>query len=81
MRGPGNPPFDGSLPELMNMHCEQRAARPSWLRGGIPLEVERLVMRALAKDPELRPSMAELAFAFAELADVASTSETLRMAV
>ena len=77
----GNPPFDGSLPELMNKHTEQRAARPSWLRGGIPLEVERLVMRALAKDPALRPTMAELALALAELADVASASETLRMAV
>jgi serine/threonine-protein kinase len=77
----GNPPFDGSLPELMNKHCEQRPARPSWLRGGIPLEVERLVLRALAKDPAHRPTMAELALAFSDLADVASTSETLRMAV
>jgi serine/threonine-protein kinase len=77
----GNPPFDGSLPELMNKHCDQRPARPSWLRGGIPLEVERLVLRALAKAPELRPTMAELALAFADLADVALASETMRMAV
>jgi len=77
----GNPPFDGSLPELMNKHSDQRPARPSWLRAGIPLEVERLVLRALAKDPVLRPSMAELADAFADLADVSMASETLRMAV
>ena len=77
----GNPPFDGSLPELMNKHVDQRPARPSWLRAGIPLEVERLVLRALAKDPAMRPTMAELADAFADLADVASASETLRMAV
>lgn len=76
----GNPPFDGSLPELMNKHCEQRAARPSWLRGGIPGEVERLVLRALAKDPALRPTMAELALALADLAD-AGAGATLRMAV
>jgi serine/threonine protein kinase len=77
----GNPPFDGSLPELMNLHSEQRPARPSWLRAGIPLEVERLVLRALAKDPALRPSMAELADALADLAEVADSSTTLRMAV
>jgi serine/threonine-protein kinase len=77
----GNPPFDGSLPELMNLHCEQRPARPSWLRSAIPLEVERLVLRALAKEPALRPTMAELADALAELADVSLASETLRMAV
>jgi eukaryotic-like serine/threonine-protein kinase len=77
----GNPPFDGSLPELISMHAEQRPARPSWLRSGIPLDVERLVLRALAKEPSLRPSMAELADALAELADVSLASETLRMAV
>lgn len=77
----GNPPFDGSLPELMNKHTDQRPARPSWLRAGIPLEVERLVLRALAKDPAMRPSMADLADALADLADVAMASETLRMAV
>ena len=77
----GNPPFDGSLPELMNKHTEQRPARPSWLRAGIPLDVERLVVRALAKEPALRPTMAELADALADLADVSDAGETLRMAV
>ena len=28
----GDMPFDGSLPELMLAHLEQRPARPSWLR-------------------------------------------------
>jgi serine/threonine-protein kinase len=76
-----NPPFDGSLPELMNQHCEHRPARPSWLRVGIPPELERLLMRTLAKDPALRPTMAELADALADLAGVPMTGETLRMAV
>ncbi len=77
----GNPPFDGSLPELMNKHCEARPARPSWLRAGMPPVLERIILRALAKDPALRPSMAQVAAELAELADIALASETLRMAV
>ena len=64
----GSPPFDGSLPELMMAHLEQRPARPSWL-AKIPLELERVILRALAKDPEHRPAMAELACELAALAD------------
>jgi serine/threonine-protein kinase len=56
----GAPPFDGSLPELMMAHLEQRPARPSWL-ATCPMELERIIMRALAKDPEQRPTMAEMA--------------------
>jgi serine/threonine-protein kinase len=57
----GQPPFDGSLPELMMAHLEQRPARPSWF-ASIPISLERIIMRALAKDPAHRPTMAELAF-------------------
>ena len=64
----GSPPFDGSLPELMMAHMEQRPARPSWLRA-MPIELERLILRALAKDPAARPTMHELATALADLAD------------
>ncbi len=56
----GLPPFDGSLPELMLKHLEQRPARPSWL-AKLPSDLERLILRALAKDPEHRQTMAELA--------------------
>jgi serine/threonine-protein kinase len=77
----GNPPFDGSLPELMNLHCEQRPARPSWLRSAIPLEVERLVLRALAKEPAVRPTLAEHADAPAADAVVTQAIATLRLAV
>ncbi|MEO6776132.1 MAG: protein kinase, partial [Kofleriaceae bacterium] len=65
----GDVPFDGSLPELMMAHVEQRPARPSWLRAAIPVDLERLVMRALAKAPEMRPTMAELARALGRLVD------------
>lgn len=57
----GQPPFDGSLPELMMAHLEQRPARPSWF-AAIPMALERIIMRSLAKDPADRPAMAQVAF-------------------
>jgi len=74
----GAPPFDGSLPELMIAHLEQRPARPSWLRP-MPMELERLILRALAKDPDARPSMHEMACSLSELLDL-YTPEALRAA-
>lgn len=74
----GAPPFDGSLPELMLAHIEQRPARPSWLRA-MPMELERMILRALAKDPAARPSMHEMACALSELLDL-YTPVTLRAA-
>lgn len=64
----GTPPFDGSLPELMTAHLEQRPARPSWLRT-MPIDLERVILRALAKDPAARPPMAQLADELFELHD------------
>jgi eukaryotic-like serine/threonine-protein kinase len=76
----GSTPFDGSLPQLMLAHLEQRPARPTWLRANVPVELERIVMRALAKEPALRPTMTELARALHRLADVPNAGDTLRMA-
>jgi serine/threonine-protein kinase len=64
----GNPPFEGSLPELMTAHLEQRPARPSWL-APLPLALERLLLRAHAKAPADRPTMAELAAELTAMAD------------
>ncbi|MBL0215679.1 MAG: protein kinase [Myxococcales bacterium] len=64
----GTQPFDGSLPELMIAHMEKRPARPSWLRA-MPIELERIILRALAKDAATRPSMHDLATELAELVD------------
>ena len=77
----GNAPFDGSLPQLMIAHLEQRPARPSWLRANLPGELERLVLRALAKLPADRPTMAELAATLDDFAEALSCSDTLRLAV
>jgi serine/threonine-protein kinase len=67
----GSPPFSGSLPELMLAHIEQRPARPSWLRA-IPIELERLILRSLAKDPAQRPTMYELAYELGALCALAA---------
>lgn len=64
----GAAPFDGSLPALMTAHLEQRPARPTWL-AAMPIELERIILRALAKAPEDRPSMAEMARELTRIAD------------
>lgn len=64
----GSAPFDGSLPALMTAHLEQRPARPSWL-AAMPIELERIILRALAKAPEDRPAMAEMARELTRIAD------------
>jgi len=74
----GETPFDGSLPQLMLAHLEQRAPRVSWVAAGVPIDLELLILRALAKDPAHRPSMLELADALADIADASSASDTLR---
>jgi serine/threonine-protein kinase len=56
----GVPPFDGSLPELMTAHLERRPVRPTHL-APIPAALERLILRAIAKQAANRPAMADLA--------------------
>lgn len=56
----GDQPFHGTLPQLMLAHHEWLAERPSLHRSDVPAELERLIVRAMAKDQALRPTMAEL---------------------
>ena len=77
----GETPFDGSLPQLMHAHLSQRPARLTWLRAGVPIELERLILRALAKDPAHRPTMAEMATELGDLAGMLSATETMPMAM
>ncbi|HEX3764998.1 MAG TPA: serine/threonine-protein kinase [Kofleriaceae bacterium] len=56
----GRPVFSGSLPQLMTAHCEQLPVRPAALCGDLRPELDRLIMRMLAKDPALRPTMAAI---------------------
>jgi serine/threonine protein kinase len=77
----GDLPFTGSLPQLMLAHVEQRPARPTWLRRGVPVELERVILRALTKDPSLRPTMRQLAEELGDLADALSLTTTMPMAI
>jgi hypothetical protein len=61
-------------------HLERRPPRPSWLRPGVPSTLERAILRALAKDPAVRPTMYELARELGDLA-TAMSSDALRIAV
>jgi serine/threonine-protein kinase len=57
----GEPLFSGALPQLMAAHCERMPGRPSALCRDLDPELERLIVRALAKDPAMRPTMADMA--------------------
>ncbi|MFN7975795.1 MAG: serine/threonine-protein kinase [Acidobacteriota bacterium] len=51
----GAPPFsDGSAGEVLRMHLDVAPSPPSRLRGGIPPELDDLVLRLLAKEPAER---------------------------
>ncbi|HEX2312921.1 MAG TPA: serine/threonine-protein kinase, partial [Thermomonospora sp.] len=57
----GQPPFTGpSLGAYMNQHLNDLPPRPSTLRPGIPADLERLVLRLLAKNPDERPAMPDV---------------------
>lgn len=66
----GTPVFSGALPQLMLAHCERLPERPAARCADLDPELERLIMRALAKDPAMRPTMAELDAELARLAPV-----------
>jgi eukaryotic-like serine/threonine-protein kinase len=74
----GNPPFDGSLPELMMAHLQRRPARPSWVRS-MPGALERLILRSLAKHPTDRPLMRDVARELTLLADLSISPSTTRV--
>src|ERR1043165_631994 len=63
------PPFDAEgAGEIIAMHLREPAPTPSSHAGGIPPEVNRLVLRCMEKDPARRfSSGTELAAAIASL--------------
>ena len=52
----GRPPFTGDLTQLIMQKVMDRPPPLSTLRSDIPAEIERVVMRALEKDPVARPA-------------------------
>ena len=65
----GRPPFQAEgMGEIIAMHLREPAPTPSQLRPGIPLEIDQLILRCLAKDPAQRfATAAELAIAIGGL--------------
>ena len=51
----GKVPFEGNHFAVMMAHAHEPPVPPSQLRPGLPSELERLILDALAKDPSQRP--------------------------
>ena len=66
----GDTPFSGTLPQLMTLHTEEMPARPTTHRGAVPAALERLIMRTLLKDAEMRPTMLDLAHELSRMCSV-----------
>ena len=65
----GKPAFRGeSLPQVCAMIASEDPALPSSRRDGIPLELERMLLRCLEKNPDRRASLLELARTVAKFA-------------
>ncbi len=74
----GAPPFMGPLPQLMVAHTSALPVRPSTIRD-IPAELERIVMRALSKDPAMRPTMKDMARDLAAFAAQYPTTQEIQL--
>jgi serine/threonine-protein kinase len=73
----GRPPFTGNITQLVAQKLLETPAALTTLRSDIPAEADRVVMNALAREPEQRPASAGEWFeAFAEA--VATQSEKPR---
>lgn len=64
----GAPPFAGTVTEMATAHGELFPVSPAARRTGVPAELDELILRMLAKDPGMRPRMAELTGALTDLA-------------
>lgn len=70
----GRPPFVGSLEQLMYRHFTVPSPAPSTFNPRLPAELDPVLLRALAKQPEERfPSIADFATAFVEAAQQPAT--------
>lgn len=64
----GATPFNGTIVEVMAQHAERLPLAPSRRRAGVPTALEDLILRMMAKEPAMRPRMAEVARALTEVA-------------
>lgn len=56
----GRPPFTGTAPSLMRMHIDEDPPTVRRFRSEVPEELDRLIVRLLAKDPARRPGTDEI---------------------
>jgi serine/threonine protein kinase len=56
----GRTPFQGSRNDVIRSHLEAQAPPPSSIVGGIPSELDELVLALLAKDRDMRLGFAEI---------------------
>ena len=63
----GTRPFDGTMEQVMRAIRREEPPPPSTLASDLPIGVDRIVARALAKDPARRSSAADLALALMQL--------------
>jgi serine/threonine-protein kinase len=64
----GTPPFQGTIAEVLQQHQVQVPPPLAAHRADVPGQLEALVMRLLAKDPEHRPTCVEVKAVLAGLA-------------
>ncbi len=67
----GHPPFEGEKPlQVIFAHAHEDVVPPSQLNSDVPRDLEQVILRCLAKDPEQRfASVDELSQALASCAD------------
>ncbi len=71
----GRPPFVSDYPTaVISQHINTPPVAPSWLADACPQDLEEVVLRLLAKDPEERPASAEEVLAMLERVDPAGKS-------
>jgi eukaryotic-like serine/threonine-protein kinase len=74
----GEPPFHGTLPQLMTAHREALPERFSARRSDVEPDLERFILRMLAKDPAMRPTMAEVAQLLSRAVDASGAAWAAR---
>jgi predicted ATPase/class 3 adenylate cyclase len=71
----GRPPFTSDSPSaVISQHINTPPVAPSWHAEACPLELEKLILRLLAKDPAERPASAAEVLAALEQIDPAGKS-------
>lgn len=61
----GNPPFRGTIEQLIYQHLQEQPQPPGEINARIPTRLDAVILRALAKQPEARfPSVSAFARAF-----------------